>query len=148
MIQDIVRAKAVVKWYGPDSWELERIKQVHYCLMKYKQLNHFDARALESRRIRYQYPNRIPVICETYGVNSDIPELDKKKYLIPYDLTAGQFMLFIRKRLKLRAEKGIFLLVNGKIQVAGSDIMRLVYERNIDEDGFLYCTIAGENDLG
>lgn len=42
-------------------------------------------------------------------------DIDKKKYLVPSDLTCGQFVYVIRKRLKLPAEKAIFLFVNGVI---------------------------------
>jgi hypothetical protein len=43
---------------------------------------------------------------------SDIPDLDKKKYLVPADLTVGQFVYVIRKRIKLSPEKAIFVFVN------------------------------------
>jgi hypothetical protein len=36
---------------------------------------------------------------------SDIAEIDKKKYLVPMDLTVGQFVYVIRKRIKLSPEK-------------------------------------------
>ena len=36
-----------------------------------------------------RYPDRIPVICEK-DPRSDIPPVDKRKYLIPMDLTVGQ----------------------------------------------------------
>ena len=44
-----------------------------------------------------RYPDRIPVICEK-DPRSDIPPVDKRKYLIPMDLTVGQFVYVIRKR--------------------------------------------------
>lgn len=43
---------------------------------------------------------------------SDIPTIDKKKYLVPADLTVGQFVYVIRKRIKLSPEKAIFIFVN------------------------------------
>jgi GABA(A) receptor-associated protein len=36
---------------------------------------------------------------------SDIATIDKKKYLVPADLTVGQFVYVIRKRIKLRQRK-------------------------------------------
>lgn len=38
--------------------------------------------------------------------------IDKKKYLVPADLTVGQFVYVIRKRIKLSPEKAIFIFVN------------------------------------
>ena len=49
---------------------------------------------------------------------SDVPELDKKKYLVPSDLTVGQFVYVIRKRVKPPAE-GDFRLVNNAIATDG-----------------------------
>ncbi|KAG5414334.1 hypothetical protein IGI04_001901 [Brassica rapa subsp. trilocularis] len=52
----------------------------------------------------------IQVIVEK-GEKSDIPTIDKKKYLVPADLTVGQFVYVIHKRIKLSAEKAIFIFV-------------------------------------
>lgn len=70
-----------------------------------------EKRKAEADRIRDKYPDRIPVICEKVD-KSDIPTVDKKKYLVPADLTVGQFVYVIRKRIKLNAEKAIFIFVN------------------------------------
>lgn len=70
-----------------------------------------EKRKAEADRIRDKYPDRIPVICEKVD-KSDIPTVDKKKYLVPADLTVGQFVYVIRKRIKLNPEKAIFIFVN------------------------------------
>lgn len=44
-----------------------------------------------------------------------ISELDKQKYLVPSDLTVGQFYFLIRKRIHLRAEDALFFFVNNII---------------------------------
>ncbi|KAG2234948.1 hypothetical protein INT48_005102 [Thamnidium elegans] len=72
---------------------------------------HIEKRKAEAERIRQKYPDRIPVICEKVE-KSDIPTIDKKKYLVPADLTVGQFVYVIRKRIKLSPEKAIFIFVN------------------------------------
>uniref|UniRef100_A0A8C9KWV8 Gamma-aminobutyric acid receptor-associated protein n=1 Tax=Serinus canaria TaxID=9135 RepID=A0A8C9KWV8_SERCA len=46
-----------------------------------------------------------------------IGDLDKKKYLVPSDLTVGQFYFLIRKRIHLRAEDALFFFVNNLYQV-------------------------------
>ncbi|MCO5577661.1 hypothetical protein L7F22_031492 [Adiantum nelumboides] len=51
------------------------------------------------------------VICEKAD-RTDIPTIDKKKYLVPSDLTVGQFVYVIRKRIKLAPEKAIFIFVD------------------------------------
>ena len=44
-----------------------------------------------------------------------IGDLDKKKYLVPSDLTIGQFYFLIRKRIHLRPEDALFFFVNNVI---------------------------------
>ncbi|CAK9173199.1 unnamed protein product [Ilex paraguariensis] len=78
---------------------------------------------------------------------SDIPNIDKKKYLVPADLTVGQFVYVIRKRIKLSAEKAIFIFVDNALPPTGA-IMSAIYEEQKDEDGFLYVTYSGENTFG
>ena len=70
----------------------------------YKQDHPMDKRSAEAARIREKYPDRIPVICEK-DPRSDIPPVDKRKYLIPMDLTVGQFVYVIRKRISIPSDK-------------------------------------------
>ena len=72
---------------------------------------------------------------------SDIPTIDKKKYLVPSDLTVGQFCYVIRKRIKLAPEKAIFIFVNEVLPPTAA-LMSSIYEEHKDEDGFLYITYA------
>jgi GABA(A) receptor-associated protein len=52
---------------------------------------------------------------------SDIAEIDKKKYLVPMDLTVGQFVYVIRKRIKLSPEK-VYRLAPGTRTYSAFDI--------------------------
>ncbi|GMH22386.1 hypothetical protein Nepgr_024229 [Nepenthes gracilis] len=112
----------------------------------FKQEHDFEKRCVESARIREKYPDRIPVIAEK-AERSDIPNIDKKKYLVPADLTVGQFVYVIRKRIKLSAEKAIFIFVDNVLPPTGA-ILSSIYEEKKDEDGFLYVTYSGENTFG
>lgn len=106
----------------------------------------FESRAAEAERIRQKYTGRIPVICEKVD-KSDIASIDKRKYLVPADLSVGQFVYVIRKRIKLEAEKAIFIFVNDVLPPA-SALMSTIYEEHKDKDGFLYITYSGENTFG
>jgi GABA(A) receptor-associated protein len=77
-----------------------------------------ERRQAEANRIREKYPDRIPVIVEK-AEKSDIPDIDKKKYLVPADLTVGQFVYVVRKRIKLSAEKAIFIFVKNTLPPTG-----------------------------
>ena len=82
-------------------------------------LSHWtEKRKSEAERIRAKYPDRVPVICEKAD-RSDIPDIDKKKYLVPADLTVGQFHYVIRKRIKLAPEKALFLFCSNSIPPNG-----------------------------
>ncbi|KAG7036126.1 apg-6, partial [Cucurbita argyrosperma subsp. argyrosperma] len=59
------------------------------------------------------------------------------RYLVPADLTVGQFVYVIRKRIKLSPEKAIFIFVDNVLPPTGA-IMSAIYEEKKDEDGFLY----------
>jgi len=55
------------------------------------------SRAASAASIRAKHPDRIPVIVDKRAGDSSLPEIDKKKFLVPSDLTVGQFMYVIRK---------------------------------------------------
>ena len=105
-----------------------------------------ERRQIESSRIREKYPDRIPVIVER-AERSDVPNIDKKKYLVPADLTVGQFVYVVRKRIKLSAEKAIFVFVKNTLPPTAA-MMSAIYDEYKVEDGCLYMTYSGENTFG
>ncbi len=68
------------------------------------------------------------VICEKVE-KSDIATIDKKKYLVPADLTVGQFVYVIRKRIKLSPEKAIFIFVDEVLPPTAA-LMSSIYEEH------------------
>ncbi len=78
---------------------------------------------------------------------SDAPDIDKKKFLVPSDITVGKFVYEIRKHMKLSPEKAIFLFVNNVLPPT-AELMSHIYAKYKDEDGFLYITYSGENTFG
>ena len=110
--------------------------------------NNYDLtkRKSESTRIKLKYPKRVPIICEKNN-NSDIPDIDKNKYLVPMDLTVGQFLYVIRKRIKLNPEKALFLFINNTIP-SSSQLLSKIYQDYEDEDGFLYIIYSSKNTFG
>jgi len=115
--------------------------------MKFKSEVSSVERAEESARILLKYPERVPCIVEIADKVSDVPEIDKKKYLVPRDLTCGQFSYVIRKRLKMPAEQAIFLFVDGNVPATAA-LISTVYDEHKDADGFLYMTYSGEHVFG
>jgi len=113
---------------------------------KFREENNLEQRKSEAEKIRNKYPDRIPVVVERVP-NSQIPEIDKRKFLVPNDISVAQFMWIIRKRIQLPSEKDIFLFVNKTIPQSSST-MGQIYTNFKDEDGFLYIAYSGENTFG
>lgn len=114
--------------------------------LPFKKDHSLEYRKIEAQKIRTKYPERVPVIVEKV-VNSDIKQIDKRKYLVPNEITVAQFMWIIRKRIDMPAEKAIFLFVNKVIPSAAKSMGEL-YEEQKDLDGFLYIQYSGENTFG
>lgn len=107
----------------------------------------YEKRKHESERIIAKYPDRIPIICEKSNNDKSMINIDKNKYLVPNDLTVGQFVYVIRKRIKLNPETAIYLFINNKLHNS-SALLSNVYQHNKNKDGFLYVTYSGENSFG
>jgi GABA(A) receptor-associated protein len=113
---------------------------------EFQTVHDFQKRKDESSRIRTKYPNRIPVIVER-SKNSDIPDIDKHKFLVPADLSVAQFVYIIRKRINLTPEKAIFIFINNQLP-ATSSIMSQLYSQHKHDDGFIYFLYSGESSFG
>ena len=107
-----------------------------------------EKRGKEAERIIKKYPGRIPVICESKH-QQNVMDLDKTKYLVPKDLTMGQFTYVIRKRIKLKAEEALFLIhQKNNVMPSSNELVSQFYKDNKDEDGFLYSTVAAQETFG
>jgi len=112
----------------------------------YKKNNSLEKRSKESNRILTKHPERIPIIvCKS--TNCDLPDIDKQKYLVPKDMSLGQFIYVIRKRIKLQANEALFILVNNVLQPSNKSIQE-IYEDHKDVDNFLYIIYSSENTFG
>jgi len=113
---------------------------------QYKEENPFEKRRAEGEKIRKKYPDRIPVIVEK-APKCRLADCDKKKYLVPTDLTVGQFYFLIRKRIHLRPEDALFFFVNNVIPPTAATMGQL-YQDHHEEDLFLYIAYSDENVYG
>jgi len=105
-----------------------------------------DIRIQECSRILNKYPDRIPIIvCK--DKNCSLLDIDKQKYLVPQDMSLGQFMYVIRKRIRLQPNEALFVLVNNSL-IPSNKSLQEIYESNKDTDGFLYIVYSSENTFG
>lgn len=67
--------------------------------------------------------------------------------MVPKNLTIGQFVYVIKKKLELKPEEAIFLFINNKLPTV-TERIDTVYNHNKDKDGYLYITYLNENTFG
>nr|XP_023498882.1 gamma-aminobutyric acid receptor-associated protein-like 1 isoform X1 [Equus caballus] len=96
--------------------------------------------------VRINITCKLQVIVEK-APKARVPDLDKRKYLVPSDLTVGQFYFLIRKRIHLRPEDALFFFVNNTIPPTSATMGQL-YEDNHEEDYFLYVAYSDESVYG
>jgi GABA(A) receptor-associated protein len=124
---------------------LEEYKKREIETKTFQNENNFEKRLNESINIMKEYPNRIPIIVERY--DKSLPQINRKKYLVPGDLSMVNLTYIIRKRLKLTPEKSFFMFINEKIIPMTKDLY-FVYEKHKENDGFLYVKYCEENTFG
>lgn len=116
--------------------------------MSFRDRFSFAKRHDEAYRIMQKYPERVPIICEKDKRSLDIPDIDRKKYLVPMDLSIANFMYVIRKRIKITPDKSIYLFIDNHVMPATGQLISQLYHEHKDEDGFLYIKYAGESTFG
>lgn len=114
-------------------------------LPRFKDSFSVEKRLLESSRILEKYRDRIPCIIEI-DRKSHL-QLDKKKFLVPNDITIGQFLYVVRKRVDVKKEESLFLFTNNVLPQS-SKLLLEVYKDYKDEDNFLYFMLSSENTFG
>jgi len=113
---------------------------------EFKTAHSIENRQAEAHRIRSKYPDRVPIIVEKFK-NTSLPEIDKKKYLVPNELSVAQFIYVIRKRIRLEKEQSLFLFVGNSLAQSNVSVGEL-YASHRDKDGFMYITYSAENTMG
>ncbi|OWM67379.1 hypothetical protein CDL15_Pgr000831 [Punica granatum] len=105
-----------------------------------------DKRVEESKSVIVKYPDRVPVIIERYS-RTDLPEMEKKKFLVPRDMSVGQFIHLLSSRLHIAPGKALFMFVKNTLPSTASR-MDSIYQSFRDEDGFLYMCYSTEKTFG
>jgi GABA(A) receptor-associated protein len=97
------------------------------------------------KQLKIKYPNRTPIFIKT---NDDLT-LDKQKFLVPSELTWGEFMCIVRKRLKtvIKKEEALFIFVKDKIPAA-SALVKNTAKENFDENEMMTCLLTKESTFG
>ncbi|WCJ22643.1 Autophagy-related protein 8i [Euphorbia peplus] len=73
--------------------------------------------------------------------------MEKKKYLVPRDMSVGHFIHVLSSRLHLAPGKALFVFVKNTLPQTGT-LMGSLYESFKEEDGFLYMCYSSEKTFG
>ena len=107
----------------------------------------FDERLAETKKALENYAGRIPVLVQMRK-GSKLPNFKSCKFLVPGEITIGQFLMIIRKRIpNLTPEQAVWIFVNG-ILPPSSQSIGSVYHSYKSKDGFLRIVCAEENVFG
>ncbi|RVW41569.1 Autophagy-related protein 8i [Vitis vinifera] len=71
----------------------------------------------------------------------------ESRFLVPRDMSVGQFIHILSIRLHLTPGKALFVFVENTLPQTAS-LMDTVYESFKDEDGFLYMSYSSEKTFG
>lgn len=113
----------------------------------------FERRRDMVQKVRVRYPDMVPVFLEkhTDRVSIELAELEKRKFLVPWNSTMGHFIMTIRKRFQLNPTEAIFVFIvkgNESIAVPLTATMSDLYYHHQEADGFLYMKYAKESVFG
>ncbi|XP_048885175.1 microtubule-associated proteins 1A/1B light chain 3C [Brienomyrus brachyistius] len=114
----------------------------------FKQRKCLATRKDEVCSIRSKFPNKLPVIVERYVREKHLPLLDKTKFLVPFELTMGQFLSLLRSKVDLGPTQTLYLMVSDHSMSCMSASMGEIYTQYRDPDGFLYLTYASQDMFG
>jgi GABA(A) receptor-associated protein len=117
----------------------------------YKKNTTTEERKIKSQKLKELYPNRVPVIAEMSSSSSSyskfVEQNHKVKYLVPNEITMGQFVKILRDKMKIESNTALFFFINNKLPPMTSLVYNL-YEQHKDEDGFLYIEFCEESTFG
>ncbi|XP_039047040.1 autophagy-related protein 8i-like [Hibiscus syriacus] len=82
------------------------------------------------------------LMIERYS-RTNLPDIEKNKFLVPRDMSVGQFIHILTRRLQLSPGKALFVFVNNTLPQTAS-LMGSVYNSFKNEDGFLYMCYSTE----
>lgn len=97
--------------------------------------------------VKQKYPNYIPIIVRVHD-NKSI-KLTKSKYLVGGEITLGQFLSILRKKItNIKSTESIYLLINNTLIPITLPISMIYNEKKDPETNMLYITICKENTFG
>lgn len=101
---------------------------------------------LKILKIIKRYPDKIPVFIDK-AAKSKLESLKKNKFLVDSTMTLGEYMLYIRKDIKLKSSEALFFYFNNNLESC-SNTMGVVFRKYKNKDNVLVITYDTENTFG
>jgi GABA(A) receptor-associated protein len=105
-------------------------------------------------RIIAKYPDRLPLVVNKHE-KSELPEIAKKKFLVPRNMLCAEFKYIINKYLQKEnmnsnlSDKSIYLYIcDSRYSIKPSEVIHEIYDKYKSTDSFLYLMYSSENTLG
>lgn len=113
----------------------------------YRETRTFQERLDESRSMLSRYVGRVPLVIEPS--EPSIPQIDKRKFMVPRDLSTSQLAYIVRRRLNLSPREALFFFYQNRSRLMwGSQEIGPIYDAHKADDNFLYLNYAMENAFG
>lgn len=107
-----------------------------------------EKRLQQSTLIREQFPDRCPMYITRFEKERELPDLDKTKFLVPDYVTVRELVNIIRRRLQVRKEQCVLIIVNQSRMPAMSMTVGELYTQERAADGFLYIEYTSQVTFG
>jgi GABA(A) receptor-associated protein len=106
-----------------------------------------EKRKSESLRILNKYPDRVPVIINP--IDNKAPPISNHKYLVPTNITLGQYMHIVRPKIKISPKEALFFFIgNTKLICPAGESISTIYSKYANNDGYLYIYYNIESAFG
>ena len=127
-------------------------------MSSYKNSVSFTARSEATRNILNKYPDKCPIYLtfDSKLILKPKSGTNFNKYIINNNLTIGQYLQILKKRVDVNERTSVTLFVNiykddklkNTILPTLSMCIQEAYALYADEDGFLYMHLVAENTFG
>lgn len=97
----------------------------------------------EVELIKAKYPHHIPIL-----IRSNKIHFTQYKYLVNEEVTISEFMMILKKKIKLNSYEAIYLFINNTIPKGSTSLNNLYKSYKDLEIDMLIITVCKENTFG
>jgi GABA(A) receptor-associated protein len=100
-----------------------------------------------------KYPDRVPIIITSRSINLKDNNTNNTNFIVPSNITIAEFIIILRKRIKIYKEESIFMFVidnitKKDIMVQSSITIDTLYSQYKDENLILNLYVEKESVFG